>query len=423
MNAEQSVIGAILLKPESFWQVADLIGEADFTNAHSRMVFAAIREMLSAGKVVDALTVADHDKRLNAVDLIDIVSGTHSAANVRGYAEIVAKEAEQRRLSVAATRIAKAESFGEAQRILASVAPKTAAKLVNAKEAAQAMWERLQERYEHGEGLRGISSGVASLDEYTGGFRGGQLVIIAGRPGMGKTTQVLQTAKSGGRCLVFSLEMTAGELMERMLSNTGNIPLNWLKFPKDHDEALFGDGSLSIKIAALKNLPILIDDRSYLTLDQIVSAIRQQHMVEPLNSVIIDHIGLIKLPGKGRHDLEVGEVTHALKALAKELDIPVIALCQLNRGVEERADKRPMLSDLRNSGDIEQDADVVIMMFRPEYYRLEPAGYVEFIVAKQRDGETGSAWAESRLSMMQFVSCPPPVVEAPKPNNVRGFGR
>jgi replicative DNA helicase len=166
----------------------------------------------------------------------------------------------------------------------------------------------------------------------------------------------------------------------------------------------------------------VIDDSSNITADTICARIRQSHMISPLSVAVIDHLGIIAR--QGRNDAsELGNITTMLKGLAKDLDIPVVLLCQLNRKVEERADKRPMLSDLRDSGRIEEDADVVVFLYRPEYYNLEPAGFVEFIVAKNRDGETGSAWAASRLANMRLESCAAPEYQPSKPNNVRGFGR
>lgn len=427
IEAEQAVIGSVLIKPESYWLVSDILSQPDFRHAAHGRIFAAVGEMLSSGRDVDVITVGQFldEKGCGDTDyLIKLASETPSAANIRGWGEIVAQASEKRRLALAATKIANAENFAEAQRILAQVRPQSSAKLVTAKDAAKEMWGRLEERYYHDGSMRGISSGVSTVDEVTGGYRGGQLIVVAGRPGMGKSLKIVQMAKSAGRCLVFTMEMTAGELMERMLSNMGNIPIQWLKFPKQFENELYGDDELQNKVRALKELNCVFDDRANLTLNDIIAISRQQHMIEPLKAIVIDHLGLVTLPQRERHDLAVGAVTKELKVLAKELNIPVILLSQLNRKVEERADKRPMLSDLRNSGDIEQDADVVILMHRPEYYKMEPYGFVEFIVAKHRDGETKSVFAETRMATMQFIGCADPEYREPvKAVSSGGAGR
>lgn len=421
IDAEQAVLGAILVKPESYWQIADTLTAEDFTTAHNRSVYAAIREMLANNQPVDALTVADFDKRLSAPELIDLVSHTHSAANIRGYAEIVAKSSERRRLTVAGSRIAKADSFTEAQSILASVRPQDAAKLSTMKQAAKAMYEEIVRRYDHTGGLIGLSTSIEGLDEMTGGLKGGQLVILAARPSMGKSAVANQLAIGAGRAYVSTLEMSRQQLAERATANMGNFPYRWLTNPKSEDAEPVWE-RLTAVIPKVNALDWVIDDSSNITADTICARIRQSHMISPLSVAVIDHLGIIAR--QGRNDAsELGNITTMLKGLAKDLDIPVVLLCQLNRKVEERADKRPMLSDLRDSGRIEEDADVVVFLYRPEYYNLEPAGFVEFIVAKNRDGETGSAWAASRLANMRLESCAAPEYQPSKPNNVRGFGR
>ena len=421
IEAEQAVLGGILIKPESYWLVADLLNQSDFRLFAHGKIYAAVGEMLAGSRPVDVITVGEYlsgKRELNEVGdtdyLIKLASETPSAANIRGWAEIVSKASEKRRLEVAARGIAVADTFAEAQRILAEVSPKSTAKLLTAKDAAKQMAIRLDERYFDDGSLRGISSGIDTIDKVTGGYRGGQLIVVAGRPGMGKSLKIVQMAKECGRCLVFTMEMPADELMERMLSNMFSIPNHWLRFPKKFENELYGDGTLSIKIAKMNELKCVFDDRASPNLNDIIATARQQHMIEPLKAVVIDHLGLITLPQRERHDLAVGAVTKELKILAKELDIPVILLSQLSRKVEDRADKRPLLSDLRNSGDIEQDADIVILMFRPEYYQMEPRGYVEFIIAKHRNGETGSVFAETRMANMQFFGCEPPAYQSPQ---------
>ena len=421
LEAEEAVLGGIMLKPESFWQAADMLAAEDFTTSQHRALFSAIREMLTDGRDVDAITVGQHDKRLSADWLVGLVCNTPSAANVRGYAEIVQKSSEVRRLKMAGGRIAGCQSFAEAQTILAEVRPQNATRLATMKQAAKAMYDEIVRRYDHTGELVGVDTSIDGLNEFTGGFKGGNLYVIAARPSMGKSAFANQAAIKAGRAYISTLEMSKQQLAERATANLGNFPYRWLTNPKAEDSEPVWE-RLTAVIPQVNALDWVIDDSSGITADTICARIRQSHMASPLSVAVIDHLGIISRPS--RNDAaELGQITTMLKALAKDLDIPVVLLCQLNRKVEERADKRPQLSDLRDSGRIEEDADVVVFLYRPEYYNLEPAGFVEFIVAKNRDGATGSAWASSRLSNMRLESCEAPEYTPKRESNVRGFGR
>jgi replicative DNA helicase len=406
LEAEEAVLGGIMYKPESFWLVADMLTPEDFTISKHRALYAVIREMLSDGKDVDAITVGQYDTRFSADWLIGLSVNTPSAANVRGYAEIVQRSSELRRLKLAGGRIAGCQSFTEAQTILAEVRPQNAAKLATMKQAAKAMYDEVVRRYEHTGELVGVDTSIDGLNEYTGGFKGGNLYVIAARPSMGKSAFANQAAIKADRAYISTLEMSKQQLAERATANIGNFPYRWLTNPKADDSEPVWE-RLTAVIPQVNALDWVIDDSSCITADTICARIRQSHMISPLSLAVIDHLGIISRPNKN-DSAELGQITTMLKALAKDLNIPVVLLCQLNRKVEDRVDKRPQLSDLRDSGRIEEDADVVVLLYRPEYYNLEPTGYVEFIVAKNRDGETGSAWAESRLSNMRLESCQQP---------------
>lgn len=423
IDIEEAILGALLISPDSFWKVADKITAIDFDKPSHRKVYSWIGDSLRNGKQVDAVLLGEQlpDYRDFAITL---ATGYFSAAQITYYADTLRTKAEARRLANVGLQISKCENYADAQALLSTVRPQQTQKIKSVQDGLREFVTSLQARYDADAGMTGLSSGVESLDALTGRFQAGDLIILAARPSMGKTAESLQCALINGRVLTFSLEMTAGKLIERAVANLGDIPYRWIRFPLDApDHASFRVLEASKLVNDLK---ILIDDSAGITVDQICSRARQAHMVEPLTMVIVDHLGLISRPGK--HDpSELGQITTALKALAKELNVPVILLCQLNRKVEEEKNRKPMLSHLRDSGRIEEDADVVIFMYRAEYYKLEPAGYCEFIVAKARDGETGSAWARSKLANMRLESCEPPeytesTSSTGKVNGSGGFG-
>lgn len=415
VEAEQSVLGGILIEPQAYFQVADIIGPGDFVLTAHGILFQAMADMHKAQRPIDVITVAEWLRGIrrlaecgDTVYLIELASNTPGAANIRAWAELVAKASEMRRLQTAALAIQNCEGYGEALAILNAVRPKQAASLTGAKAAAKAMYEGVVARYDAPEGRLGMPTTIDGLDALLGGLEKGKAYWFAARPGMGKTTYGVQLGTRGGRCLFFSFEMTAASLISRATANIGMFPHRWLRFPKEVESEPLWEGVLVKAISEVAKLRLVIDDTPRLTVEELVSRAKQAHMIEPLDLVVIDHFGWIKLPGKGRNDVELGDASKALKAMAKDLDIPVVILYQLNRGVTERVDKEPNLQDLRGSGQIEEDADAVVFLHRPEYYKQEPAGYVKFIVAKGRDSETGFAWAKARLSHMRMESCDAP---------------
>jgi replicative DNA helicase len=413
-EAEQAVLGGILLAPEAYWRVADMVTAEDFTHGPHALIWQAIRAKVAEGSPIDYVTLADwfeSQGKIGAVQggayLIELASTTPSAANIVGYAEIVSKNGESRRVREAGQRIALAQSYSEAQALLAQVRPQQMARVKSVKDGLTEMVETLQRRYEAEGDVTGISTGVASLDALTSGWQRTELVVVAGRPGMGKTAFALQASLTGCRTLYFSLEMSAGQLMERAVANIGQLPARWMKFPKEApDHALEMITAASRK---LSSVPLILDDTPARTVDAISAIARQAHMVEPLELVVIDHLGLIGR--EGRHDAsELGAITAQLKRLAKELNCTVLLLCQLNRSLETRTDKRPVMADLRDSGRIEEDADVVLTLYRDEYYSPNGplAGYLELILRKNRSGEQDTAWAKSMLGQMRLESCDEP---------------
>ena len=396
MNAAESLLGALMLAPERFWAVSEVVGADDFDGLDRRL-WLAIRDQVTKGEPVDYVTIAEVASDL-ASHAAELGSGTLTPANALVYANVLRREGEARRLKRAGHAIAVCADYDEAQALLAAVRPRQAQKLKTVKDGLSEMVEALQRRYDQGE-VSGVPTGLDTLDKITAGWQSGNLIVVAARPGMGKTAMAVQSAIAAGRSLVFSLEMTAGELTERTVAHVGRVPLKWMRFPleaPDHASAAVLESSKQVA-----KLELLIDDSPSLSVDSICSRARQAHMQSPLSLIVVDHLGLIARPGK--HDpSELGAITAQLKRLAKDLGIPVVLLCQLNRGLEARADKRPTLSDLRDSGRIEEDADVVIGLYREGYYVEKTDNLAELIVLKNRSGEKKTAWAIADLGVMRF---------------------
>jgi replicative DNA helicase len=406
-SAEDSLLSVLLSNNEAYWRVAGIVVPEDFS-AKGRRIYAAIADAVKAGEKADFITIGnEHGQELGNEAMQIACNVAVSVSHVKSYGRLLAEAGETKRVREAGKRITAARSYAEAQTLLAEVRPQQMARVKSVKDGLAEMVEALQRRYDAAGDLSGLPTGVASLDALTSGWQPGNLVIVAARPGMGKTAYALQAAMAAGRCLYFSLEMTAGELMERAVANLGELPHRWLRFPKDAPDNALAFITEASRTAS--KLPLQIDDTASRTVEVICSISRQAHMVEPLKLVVIDHLGLISRDGK--HDAsELGAITTALKRLAKETDATVMLLCQLNRGLESRTDKRPMLSDLRDSGRIEEDADVVLALYRDEYYTPNGplAGYLEMIIRKNRSGEQGTAWAKAMLSQMRLESCDEP---------------
>jgi replicative DNA helicase len=422
-DAELYVIGALLHDNPKFWQVAEMLAAEDFTDATCRRVYGLIADQLRAGQPADPVTLGDV-----AGDGVRNWCVQHcgwSSASVVAHAEIVKRNAERARIKRAGLAIVNCESYEDAQRELMAVRPRQAQKMKSAMDGLREMVEAIQRRYDADGAMSGITTGMESLDKLTAGWQAGDLIIVAARPSMGKTAFALQSAMAAGRAVFFSLEMTAGKLAERATANLGDLPYRWIRFPLDEQTPDYASARVMEAAKLVGALPLLIDDSAGLSVDAICSRARQVHMAEPVKLIIIDHLGLIARAGK--HDAsELGQITTQLKALAKELAVPVVLLCQLNRGVEARNDKRPQLSDLRDSGRIEEDADLVIALYRDEYHNPDSPlkGYVECLIRKARDGELGTAWGKSKLANMRIESCDEPeqpVSQASSNNQRRGF--
>lgn len=437
IDSEQALLGAILHNAEALDAARDHVEPDDFHEELHRLIFQAMCERRDQGEVIDAhlvrLVIGDRD--LGGVTVGQYLARLHAEAttvmNARDYAKAIRNAALMRKLLSVSQDAIAAMSVGmvinpsryasEMIEYLDQIATATrpqSLRQVTMGEAVRGVLERV-ERARNGENMRGTTLGLPSLDRMTLGAHAGDLIILAGRPGMGKTTKALHiamsAAKSGEGCAFISLEMTAQQLGERAVACAAYSPY---RDPLPYTEIRLGANLTAEQFQRLQDaqdavdhLPLWIEQEPGLTVSQIAARARQlkaraERRGQKLSIVVVDHLGLVRASKRyaGNRVQEISEITAALKVLAKELEVAVVALCQLNRGVEGRNDKRPQLMDLRDSGSIEQDADMVIGLFRPAYYLENKADLtseehvllermrheLEVIVLKQRQGPTGT---------------------------------
>lgn len=428
-DAEQAVLAGLMVDNAALAKVQDWLGVDDFFRADHRLIYAGILALAEKREPFDALTVGEwiadqgkSDMVDNGAYLIELYRGTASAANILAYAEIVREKSAQRSLIALGNEIADAgyrpegresrEIVAEAQRsILALSDNRRIGGAKGMKEIGRSWFAEMQRRYDGKGGLLGLPTPWAKFNALTSGLQAGQLVVVAGRPSMGKSAWAVNVATanalSGKRVLFINLEMTDVSIYNRAIAAIGDVPLEWLRAPKgpDTDTENKNWNRIESSVATLNGADLLIDDSPGLRREHILARARREHLRKPLDILIIDHLHLIPLPGKTRETVEIGEITRDLKGLAKEFGIPVILLSQLNRSLEGRAgSKRPLMSDLRESGNIEQDADLIVFLYRDDYYAAREErtsdypGMVEIIVAKQREGETGKVWTQDKLA-------------------------
>jgi replicative DNA helicase len=396
----------MLLKPELIDVLSADLKAEDFFFSYNRDVFKAIMKLQAKGAGVDFLTVAERMGTLDNGDsalayVAELHRNTPSAANAKTYAGIVLERSIDRSLIAAAEAVhelATTDASAEDKiarahaEILAINAESAAPETITANDALRVHIEELERREELGGAMDGLATGIKALDAKLMGLKPEQFIVIAGRPKMGKTTLVMNIAdnvavKQGKQVLVFSLEMSHRQLMDKSLSSLGGIPLDNLKNGtvfNTHPKELVDTSSL------LANSGLVLYDRKGATINRIRSVARRHKMRHGLDLLVVDHIGLVDVDDFRANPVQrVSEVTRQLKLLAKELDVPLIALSQLNRQLEQRPNKRPIPSDLRDSGTIEQDADMIIFVYRDEVYSpdTEQRGVAEIIVGVAREIE------------------------------------
>ncbi|MDK4680743.1 replicative DNA helicase [Kingella negevensis] len=419
IEAEQSLLGGLMLENAAWDKVADLVVETDFYRHEHRLVFRAISNLINESRPADVITVQDELKLHEQLEqaggfdyLVTLAQTTPSAANIRRYAEIVRERSVVRQLAEVGTEIARS-AFNPQGRTAEQLLDEAESKVFQIAESTEKskqgfleMPDLLRQNIERIDALyqrdnpsavTGVSTGFIDLDKMTSGLQAGDLIIVAGRPSMGKTAFSINIAENIAindklPVAVFSMEMGAAQLVMRMLSSVGRLDQSVLKNGNLQDEHW---ERLNEAVAKLSDAPVFVDETPGLTALELRARARRlaRRFDGKLGLIVIDYLQLMS--GSGRSDnraSELGEISRSLKALAKELQVPVIALSQLSRTVEQRTDKRPMMSDLRESGAIEQDADLIMFMFRDEYYTKEQSqfkGLAECIIGKHRNGPTG----------------------------------
>lgn len=415
LEAEQAILGGLMLDNQVWDKVGHLLCDADFYRVEHRLLFQSIANLASKSQPFDVVTVLDWLKSHQQVEaaggevyLFELANNTPSVANVTAYAEIVREKSVQRQLIGVAGEIADAayrpgdrevsDLLDFAETKVFSIAEQTATE--GGPEAMQSVMVRAVERidalFHRGSAITGLPTGLTDLDELTSGLQPADLVIIAGRPSMGKTVLAMNIAEYAALeikkpVLVFSMEMPADSLAMRMMSSLGRIDQNRIRTGKLNDD----DWSrVTSTVHMLSEAKLFIDDTPSLNpADLRARARRLAKEQGSLGLIVIDYLQLMRVPGfkADNRAAEISEISRSLKALAKELSVPVIALSQLNRSLEQRQDKRPVMSDLRESGAIEQDADLICFIYRDEVYNEDSPdkGTAELIIAKQRNGPIG----------------------------------
>ena len=417
IEAESSVLGGLLLDNGAWDRVGDLLSDRDFYRYEHRMVFAAIGILINASKPADVITVFEQLQNQGKAEevgglayLNSLAQYVPSAGNIRRYAEIVRERSVLRKLVAASDEIST-NAFNPKGRPVAAILDEAEQKIFNigeegarTKQGFQSMdtlvvdlLDRVQEMADNPNDVTGVPTGFYDLDRMTAGFQAGDLIVLAARPSMGKTALAINIAEhvalnEGLPVAVFSMEMGAAQLAVRIVGSIGRIDQGHLRTGKLTDEEW---PRLTEAIEKLRTISLHIDESAGLTSSELrANARRLSRQCGKLGLIVVDYLQLMSgssSEGENRAT-ELGEISRGLKMLARELQCPVIALSQLNRSVEQRPDKRPMMSDLRESGAIEQDADIIMFIYRDEYYTKDACkepGVAEVIIAKQRNGPTG----------------------------------
>ena len=415
IEAERSVLGALLISSDSWDGVAEVVAAGDFYRPEHRAIFRQIALLVDRGEPVDVITVADRLLATGELDaagghtyLAELAEQTPTASNVRAYAKAVRERSVLRQLINAAQDIASAgfnpegrsseELVDEAERLIMQISeggqkaggPQAMAPLLSG------ALERIEELYNTGGDITGLTTGFIDLDRMTSGLQSSDLVIVAGRPSMGKTSFAMNLVENAALAndrpiMVFSMEMPAEQLVIRMLSSLGRIDQSRVRTGKLEQDDW---PKLSSATEKLKDTQIFIDDTPALTPTELRSRVRRLVREQgDLGMIMVDYLQLMRVAGSNEgRTAEISEISRSLKALAKEFKVPVVALSQLNRALEQRPNKRPVNSDLRESGAIEQDADVIMFIYRDEVYNEDSPdqGVAEIIIGKQRNGPIGT---------------------------------
>ena len=417
VEAEQAVLGGLLLSNQAWDRIGDVVSEGDFYRADHRILWRVITSLVEENRPADVLTVSEALKITGDIESVgglaylnQLATGTPSAANIRRYAEIVRERAITRKLAEVGTSIADSayspqgrearQLLDEAETKILEIGEKggrSSESFAKMSTVLAEVMSRLDELHRNPASVTGKASGFVDLDEMTTGFQDGDLIIVAGRPSMGKTALALNFAENivlelKLPVLIFSMEMGGTQLATRLLSSVGKVDAQKLRTgrldPPDWDR-------LGTALGKLNEAPLLIDETPSLNpLEVRARARRKWREYGGLGLIVIDYVQLMVATESGQENraTEISEISRSLKAMAKELQVPVVALSQLNRSLEQRPNKRPVMSDLRESGAIEQDADVILFVYRDEVYNEDSPdkGIAEIIIGKQRNGPIGT---------------------------------
>ncbi len=414
-EAEQSVLGSILLKDKAFGNVMEILQPADFYSPAHRIIFDAMVTLFERNEPQDLITLTNLLKDNNQLDeiggptyLANLTSIVPVTANISSYAKIVRQKAILRKLIEVNTEVASRcyDEQGdieilvdEAEQAIFDIAGKNKGQgFTPLKNIIPAAFEKVEQLYKRKELITGVPTGYIEIDRMTAGLQPSDLIILAGRPSMGKTALAMNLAQHAALVekigvAIFSLEMSKEQLTMRLLSSVGRIDSQRIRTGKLHDEDW---PKLTRAVGMLQDAPMYIDDTPAISVLEVRAKVRRLASQYPIGMILVDYLQLMQ----GRHNTEnrtqeISEISRSLKALAKEHNVPVLALSQLNRGLESRTDKRPMMSDLRESGAIEQDADIICFIYRDEVYNKSEdnpdIGTAEIIIGKQRNGPTGTA--------------------------------
>ncbi|MDY6942725.1 MAG: replicative DNA helicase [Pseudomonadota bacterium] len=415
-EAEQAVLGGLLIDSARWDEVGDILGEGDFYFNEHGLIFRALAELAAKHEPIDVITVSDHLKATNQLESVGglaylgmLAKDTPSAANIKAYGQIVRTRSVLRMMIRVGTDICESayDSKGrdivqlvdEAERWVFGIAEtgmRSHQGFVSVNALLGKAIDRIEELFQSDSPITGLASGLHEFDEMTAGLQPGDLVIVAGRPSMGKTSFAMNIAEHAAirdkvPTAIFSMEMPGEQLAMRMISSLGRIDQSKLRTGRLSDSDW---PRITSATALMADAPLFIDDSPALSPAEVRARARRLKREHGLGLIVIDYLQLMQIGSASENRAtEIAEISRNLKALAKELHVPVIALSQLNRNLEQRPNKRPVMSDLRESGGIEQDADVITFIYRDEVYNPDSPdkGTAEIIIAKQRNGPTGTA--------------------------------
>lgn len=434
---EQNVIGAILLDGKSIDYVADMLTPADFSANVNNEIYRSMLTLTESSSAIDVVTVDEELQRRGINEfayLASLAKNIVSARNITHYAKLLKNQSIERQLLAASQQIKELvlspgetqEKLDKSQSLILGLnqegktdGPKHIASFLNS------FVEQLDKRFNQDTPITGLSTSFPRLDGMTAGFQNGDLIVIAGRPSMGKTTFAMNIAEdtvlNDIPVAVFSLEMSSLQLVDKSVSSVGNVSYQNIRTGKVED---YDWPRITQAVGTLQDKPLLIDESSSITINEIRARSRRMARQYRLGLIVIDYLQLISMPkSKQNKSDDIGDVTRGLKILAKELNVPVIVLSQLNRDVEKRPNKRPMNSDLRDSGSIEADADVIMFIYRDEYYNKNTTakGLAEVILSKQRNGPTGMVPLEFRGERSRFLHFDGDIPEPEEIKKVKGY--